>query len=604
MKNGKNVIIGGGPAGLTAAYELAKHGERSVVLEADQALGGLSRTCEFRGYRFDVGGHRFFTKVDYVQELWEEILGEDFLWRPRLSRIHYRGKLFDYPLKPLNALRGLGIFESVRVGLSYIKARVFPHRDERTFEHWVCNRFGRRLFEIFFKTYTEKVWGMKCSEISAEWAAQRIKNLDLLTAVRNALLRSGTNNGEVVTTLIDRFQYPRHGPGQMWEACARKLADRGSEVKLGAPVTRLVHDGSSVQHAVVQNGSQEETRVEGEQFFSSMPIRNLLHSFDPPPPKEVLAAADRLRYRDFLTVALIIDKGDLFPDNWIYIHSDDVRVGRVQNYKNWSPEMVPDPDKTSLGLEYFVQEGDDLWTMTDEDLVELGRQECAFLGLAPADSIEDGTVLRMRKAYPVYDDVYKEALGVIRGWLDGLGNLQLIGRNGQHRYNNQDHSMMTGVYAAQNVLGADHDVWDVNVEEEYHEERSGNGDRLVPQKAQSSDAPDSWGRAAFGTYDRIALGVAVGSLLGLGLFVITAATLLFGENGHAPNLSFLGSYLLGYTVTWKGAFLVLVEGSVGGFAFGWFLAYLINVVVLRERLSLVRSIAAERDLQAARGEQS
>lgn len=464
------VVIGGGPAGLTAAYEYSKLGGRSIVLEADEVVGGISRTAEYKGYRFDVGGHRFFTKVDYVQELWEEILGEQFLKRPRLSRIHYGGKLFDYPLKPLNALTGLGVVESTRVGLSYAWVLLRKKGEEKTFEQWVTNRFGRRLYEIFFKTYTEKVWGMSCSEISAEWASQRIKNLDLMAAVKAALFGGSKKDGEVITTLIDEFHYPRFGPGQMWRSCKQLLEDAGNEVRMRSRVTRIRHDRGHVRSVVAEaDGGAHE--VTGDQFISSMPIRTLIRSMDPPPPREVQEAAESLRYRDFLTVALMVDREELFPDNWIYIHSSEVQVGRIQNYKNWSPDMVPDSTKTSLGLEYFVQKGDVLWTTEDADLVELARKEVNLLGLAPGDAVIDGTVLRMPKAYPIYDDAYHSALKVIRTWLDGLTNLQQIGRNGQHRYNNQDHSMMTGVLAARNVAGEANDIWSVNVEQEYHEER-------------------------------------------------------------------------------------------------------------------------------------
>jgi protoporphyrinogen oxidase len=481
------VVIGGGPAGLTAAYELQKLGRSSLVLEADRVVGGISRTAEHRGYRFDVGGHRFFTKVPYVQQLWEEILGEEFLTRPRLSRIYYREKLFDYPLRPLNALTGLGALESVRVGLSYLKARLFPYRDERSFEQWVTNRFGRRLFEIFFETYTEKVWGMSCSEISAEWAAQRIKDLDLVAAVRAALFGSGRKDGEVITTLIDEFHYPRRGPGQMWEACVERLEEAGSRVELGARVVRLCHEGGRVRRVVVRRGEEEEV-LEVDEVLSSLPLQTLVRCLDPLPPAAVREAADRLRYRDFLTVALVLEVEDLFPDNWIYVHSPEVQVGRIQNYKNWSPDMVPDPGHTTLGLEYFVQEGDELWTMDDAALVELATREVETLGLSRGARVLDGTVLRMPKAYPVYDEAYAAALEVIRSWIDSIENLEQIGRNGQHRYNNQDHSMMTGVLAARNLCGASEDVWSVNVEQEYHEEGA-SAERKVPSRLPSAGTP-------------------------------------------------------------------------------------------------------------------
>ncbi len=470
-----NIIIGGGPAGLTAAYELAKLGRSSQVFEGHDDVGGISRTCEYKGYRFDLGGHRFFTKVDYVQKLWEEILGEEFLRRPRLSRIHYRGHMFDYPLRPVNTLFGLGPFEAVRILCSYIKAQVAPHTEESNFEQWVSNRFGRRLYEIFFKTYTEKVWGIPCTEMSAAWAAQRIKNLDLKGAIVNAFLGERGAGNKRVTTLIDEFWYPRYGPGQMWRACVDRLREKGSSVQLSSRVTKLRHDTNRILSATINGETESEQEVVGKQFLSSMPIRNLLQILDPAPPEEVMALTDGLRYRDFMIVALIVDREDLFPDNWIYIHSGDVQVGRVQNFKNWSPFMVPDAKKTALGLEYFLQEGDELWNAPDEDLVALARKECDHLGLAPSEAILDGTVIRVKKAYPVYGPNHDEDMAGIREYLSAFDNLQLIGRNGQHRYNNQDHSMMTGVLAARNIAGDANDIWSVNVEEEYHEERQDTG---------------------------------------------------------------------------------------------------------------------------------
>ena len=592
------VVVGGGPAGLTTAYELGKYGKSSIVFEGGDDVGGLSKTCEYRGYRFDIGGHRFFTKVDYVQELWIEILGDEFLSRPRLSRIYYRGKMFDYPLKPMNALLGLGIFESVRIGLSYLRASFFPSKEERNFEQWVSNRFGKRLFEIFFKTYTEKVWGIPCDQISAEWAAQRIKNLDLRAAVINAFLGARKRGGkEVITTLIERFQYPRFGPGQMWRACADKLRAAGNVVELGSMVTRLRHDGQRVIAATVKRKDGTEEEVEAPHFVSTMPVRDLLRALDPPPPPPVVAANDRLRYRDFLTVAVIVDAEELFPDNWIYIHAPDVKVGRIQNYKNWSPDMVPDASKTALGLEYFVQEGDELWAMSDEDLVALATEECERLDLVPKGSVEGGSVIREKKAYPVYDDVYKEALEEIRAWLGKLENLQLVGRNGQHRYNNQDHSMMSGVFAARNIAGEQHDVWAVNVEQDYHEEKregegsGATGERLVPGRVTERDLEDVLD-STFARYDPIALGVAVGVVVGAMLSLATVVLLLRGGPGVGYHLSVLSNYLPGYSVSWAGAVIGFFEAAVVGFLHGWFISKLINAIVGREERRFRTRLAA------------
>ena len=469
----QTVIAGAGPAGLTAAYELTRHGHPTVVLEADPRLvGGISRTDQYKGYRFDIGGHRFFSKSAEVNALWKEILGDDLITRGRLSRIYYDRKFFHYPLKPANALLNLGLIRSTLCVLSYLKARVRPIRPERSLEDWVVNRFGRLLFEIFFKTYTEKVWGMPTSTISADWAAQRIKGLSLIGAVWNALFGGKkSSDGAVIKTLIESFQYPRLGPGQMWEAARDQIRAGGGSVHQDRRVVRIEHDGRAVQALVARDSEGRETRYQGKHFLSTLPIRDLIRAMSPEAPAEVREAAEGLGYRDFLTVVLIVDKPEIFPDTWIYIHEPEVRLGRVQNFKNWSPDLVPDPSRSSLGLEYFCFEGDDLWTMPDADLIALGRREIDAIGLVSAADVVDGCVVRMPKAYPVYDDAYRRHLGVIRAWLADLGNLELAGRNGMHKYNNQDHSMMTALLAARNILGLGRfDTWKVNTDAEYHEE--------------------------------------------------------------------------------------------------------------------------------------
>ena len=490
----ETVIAGAGPAGLTAAYELSKHGSSCVVLEAEQNLvGGISRTDEYKGYRFDIGGHRFFSKSDEVNRLWEEILGEEFLTRPRLSRIYYNRQFFHYPLKPLDALSKLGIGRSSLILASYLKAQMSPIRPERSFEDWVVNRFGRQLFEIFFKTYTEKVWGMSTSEISADWAAQRIKGLSLFKAVTSAFFGGkASKGGEVVKTLIDEFHYPRLGPGQMWEAARDKVRAQGSTVQMDRRVIGIEHDDCQVTAVSARDSSGEVYRYEGRTFLSTLPVRLLIESMVPAAPAEVVQAAQSLKYRDFLTVVLIVDQPETFPDNWIYIHEPDVKLGRIQNFKNWSPSLVPDQSKTSLGLEYFCFEGDSLWSKPDHELVELGRKEIEKIGLVRGDKVIDGCVVRMPKAYPVYDDSYQEHLAVIRGWLKRFDNLQLAGRNGMHKYNNQDHSMMTALLAARNIMGlGQFDTWKVNTDAEYHE---GGGDsdgeqntgRAVPRRLETA----------------------------------------------------------------------------------------------------------------------
>jgi len=467
----KVVIIGAGPSGLTAAYELCKIGVKSVVLEKDEVVGGISRTVNYRGYLFDIGGHRFFTKVKAVDDLWREILEEEkFLKRRRLSRIYYNKKFFHYPLQPTNALFGLGIYNSFRTFLSYSKTQLFPIKPELSFEDWISNRFGRRLYYTFFKTYTEKVWGIPCNEISAEWAAQRIKGLSLLSALKNALITSQPKNkSNIIKTLIDSFEYPEKGPGMMWETVADIIKSKGSQLKLNAGVEKILWQKDKVTALEITTDGKNEL-IPGTDFISSMPIQELVRKMEPSVPDEVRHAADILSYRDFLTVSLIINKANLFEDNWIYIHDEAVKVGRIQNFKNWSPEMVPDPNKTCLGLEYFCFEGDSLWTMSDEDLIKLGTKELGMLELVDPNDVEDGAVVRMPKAYPVYDSKYADALIIIRKFLDDLDNLHLVGRNGMHKYNNQDHSMLTAMLTVKNIMGANYNVWDVNVEQEYHEE--------------------------------------------------------------------------------------------------------------------------------------
>ncbi len=468
MTDKKVVIIGAGPAGLTAAYELLNHNVPASVIEADNVVGGLARTVSYKGYLFDIGGHRFFTKWDEVDRLWRDILGQALVTRKRLSRIYYRNRFFSYPLKPLNALSGLGLYESLRILLSYMRAQVEPYPKEDNFKQWVSNRFGRRLYQIFFRAYTEKVWGVPCTQIGAEWAAQRIKSLSLGTALRNAFF--GGQNTQI-KTLIHQFHYPLRGPGQMWETLADRLVENGYPVRLNSRVSRICHRDGRATHLIVKTSGGEE-KLPGTDFISSMPMRELIEALDPVPPAEVRHAAASLHYRDFLIVSLIVNRKHIMSDNWIYIHESSVRVGRIQNFKNWSPAMVPDPDKTCLGMEYFVSENDSIWNRTDDALVEMAKDELVYLGLARRDEVEDGTVVRMLKAYPVYDNGWADSVHTIRTYLEKhLSNLQLVGRNGMHKYNNQDHSMITALYAARNILGGRYDLWAVNTEPEYHEQK-------------------------------------------------------------------------------------------------------------------------------------
>ncbi len=463
------VVIGAGPAGLTAAYELTRLEIPVVVIEQDSLVGGLARTVEYRGFRFDIGGHRFFTKIASLQSLWQTILGADLLIRPRLSRIFYGGLFFDYPLKPLNALRNLGVGESLLILGSYILSKIAPVSPETSFADWVSNRFGTRLYRKFFESYTEKVWGIPCHTISAEWAAQRIQELSLLTTLTNMFFSNRfRKNTQSIKTLIEEFLYPRLGPGMMWDAFQREIIRSGGVVQLESTVVSLHHDGERIIAVDVMNG-KEQSVFHPKYIISSMPLLHLVHALSPLAPERVIAAAGSLKYRDFVTVALIVDAATLFQDNWIYVHDDSVRVGRIQNYKNWSPDMVPDQSKTCLGMEYFCTAGDDLWLMPDQDLVLLATQELSAIGLARKDMIKDGVVVRMPKAYPVYDEEYPKAVATIREYLDRFVNLQVVGRNGMHRYNNMDHSMLTGMMAVQNLSGGKHDLWAINADEEYHE---------------------------------------------------------------------------------------------------------------------------------------
>jgi protoporphyrinogen oxidase len=456
-------VLGGGPAGLTAAYVLGKAGHKAVVLEAERQVGGLAKTVEIDRFRFDLGGHRFFTKAHEVEALWDEIMGDELLLRPRMSRIYWNNKFLDYPLRGPDVIRKLGPVELTRCVASYAKAAALPKRQEESLEDWVSNRFGRRLFELFFKSYTEKVWGVPTTEIRAEWAAQRIRGLSFTSAARAAFLG---NRGNKVKTLISEFRYPRYGPGQMWEAMARRIEDDGGEILLDTPVERLeVEQGRVV--AIEAAGRTHRPHA----VISSLPLRDVVAMTRPEPPADVVEAARGLRYRDFLTVALVVDGEDLFPDNWIYIHDPSVRVGRIQNYRSWSPWMVPDPSKACVGLEYFCFAGDDLWTMSNDGLVAFATAELVRLGLARPGQVERGFAIRVPKAYPIYDADYAERVATIRAWLETIENLQQVGRNGLHRYNNSDHSMLTALRAVDNLLaGVGHDIWAVNAESAYHEE--------------------------------------------------------------------------------------------------------------------------------------
>jgi protoporphyrinogen oxidase len=499
-----------------------------------------------------------------------------------------RASFFYYPLRPLNALKGLGGWEGLVIVLSYLKSQLVPYRREDTFEEWVTNRFEKRLFQTFFKTYTEKVWGIPCSELKAEWAAQRIKDLSLRTALLNMLLKSrGT-----IRTLIEEFDYPRYGPGMMWNAVKSEIERRAGTVRLEAEVVRINRTGCHIDSITVLHHGREET-IKGTNFISSMPVTEFVRRLEPA-AVAVLDAAARLRYRDFLTVICIVGKPELYPDNWIYVHDPEVQVGRIQNFKNWSPDMVPDSAKTSLGLEYFCTEGDPVWMMPDEGLIQLTARELERIGLCRAADVEDGCVVRVPRAYAVYGSDYCDALAVVREFIDSLENFRTIGRNGLHRYNNQDHAMMTGILAVRSmVLGELHGLWNVNTDHEYHEEIQVAARR--PRGEVEAVVQEELTRV-FLRIDRVALGLATGVLSGVGLFVATLALTLTEGPVIGPTLELLGQYFPGYSVTALGSVVGLFYASIGGFVAGWLFATLRNAIMFISLVAIYRSMQLRRIL--------
>jgi len=449
-------IIGAGPAGLTAGYYLTKYCWPVTIVEADKQVGGLSKTINYKGYRFDIGGHRFLTKMDQIFKLWVEIVGKkNFIRVNRLSRIYYQNQFFSYPLQPFEALRKLGIAQAIKIVFSYFWIKLCPKMPENDFETYMINRFGKNLYKLFFKKYTQKILGIDTKRLSADWASQRIKGLSLIKAVTSTMQSKRIN--KKVKSLTRVFHYPRLGPGQMWEAASKKIVKKGGIIKTNRSIIKIKWNNKKIKK--LNNFS-----VEG-QVLSSMPIVNLVNALNPPPPNKIIQAAKSLKYRDFITVVLIVERKNIFPDNWIYVHDTRLKLGRIQNYKNWSKKMVKNPETTSsLGLEYFCNEGDQLWNMTKDQLIDLGKKEIAKMDFIKTDEIIDSAIVRAKKAYPVYDLNYKKNVKKIRNWLEkNIKNLTLIGRNGMHRYNNQDHSMLTGLLAAKNIaLKAKNDIWQVD----------------------------------------------------------------------------------------------------------------------------------------------
>ena len=519
------IIIGAGPAGLTAALELVRDGRmQPLVLETSNDVGGISRTVEYKGNRMDIGGHRFFSKSDWVMNWWREILpiadadaaveiayqgqrrtlmpsgiagdgagaaapnesGLAMLVRNRLSRIYFLRKYFDYPIK-LNAttLTNLGPVRLLKIGVSYVWAMLLPRRPEISLEDFLFNRFGGELYRTFFKDYTEKVWGVPCDRISAEWGAQRIKGVSVIEALRHALRRKqAQETGNTKTSLIEHFLYPRLGPGQLWQEVARRVVAGGGELRFGQKVEGLRHEDGRVCSVLVLDAAANRAEIAADYVISTMPVKDLVAGMEPPAPADVNDIAAALPYRDFITVGLLISKmqanpqatsaraDHMPPDNWIYVQEPDVRIGRLQVFNNWSPDLVADSGKIWLGLEYFCQEGDDLWRMEDAAMLKLAAAELEKIGMISQDDVLDGTVVRVAKTYPAYFGAY-EQFPRVRAWLDGIGNLYLVGRNGMHRYNNQDHSMLTAKLAVEAILEGKLDkaaIWAVNIDDEYHEE--------------------------------------------------------------------------------------------------------------------------------------
>lgn len=455
----KAVILGAGPAGLTAAYELSHNGIDCHVFERENQAGGLCRTLAYDGYLFDIGGHRFLSRSVEVNALWQSILGDQFLTRQRKSRIFYRGSFFDYPLKPFEALRKMGIPNTFKSLISYVGAQINPPRDVRSFEDWMIRRFGKHLYKIFFKTYTEKVWGVSCSELSSDWADQRIQQLSLRKAVLQAFTPRANQK---IKSLTEAFGYPVKGPGQFYEMLKEACETRGSTFSFNANVTRVKTSGNRIDcvYLTDQNGNEQEHRA--DHYLSSIPITSFVRYMRPHIPSNIESAVKSLKYRSFISVNLIYDVENLFDDNWIYIHSPEVLAGRIQNYKNWSPAMVPDSSTTSLGVEYFVSQGDSVWNMSERDMIQLAVDELEKLGIIDRRKYIKGFCVKVSHAYPIYLPGYKEAVQQIHGYLSNFENLQMMGRAGLFRYNNSDHAILTGLSAARNIMGEEHDLWSID----------------------------------------------------------------------------------------------------------------------------------------------
>ena len=463
-------ILGAGPAGLAAAYTLTKQGQSVVVVERDGQVGGLAKSIEYQGFILDYGPHRFYTKIAPVLQLWDEVLGDEQVTVNRLTRIYYGGKYFSYPLKAKQVLSALGLIESLRIVLSYLSVRLFPKPQTNNFAEWVENKFGKRLSEIFFEGYTEKLWGIPCTEISPDWAAQRIKGLSLSKAIKNAILG---NDGKV-KNLIDQFQFPRLGSGQLYEKIAEYLQQHQQPILLNTEVIQVHHHNSQVSHITLKNRiTKKENTVACGGLISSIPLTHFVQQLQSSPPEKVIDAAKSLKFRNTILVYLIVEGGNIFPDNWLYINDPRVQVGRVTNFANWSPEMLANTEQTPLCCEYWCNFGDDLWQCPEDELRILAEKDLRKIGLLKNQAVSDGFIVRLPRTYPVYAGNYQASLSEIQGYLQTFQNLQLVGRYGAFKYNNQDHSLLMGIFAAENVLTpGKHDLWNVNSDSEYVEEAS------------------------------------------------------------------------------------------------------------------------------------
>lgn len=461
----KTAVIGAGPAGITAAYQLAKAGVTVDVYESSAQVGGLARTIALWGMKADVGPHRFFSKDTRVNKLWLELAQQDYTMINRLTRIYYKGKFFHYPLKPIDALKNLGIEESLKCLSSFAGQKINPVKLNGSFENWVTHRFGKRLYELFFKTYSEKLWGISCAELDDDFAAQRIKKLSLSEAVSNAfslLKKTGHQS------LVDRFAYPNNGTGMIYERMQDYIVKSGNHVFLQSPVQKVVVENNTVKGIETSKGEI----IFYDRIISTMPLSQLVTRMDGV-PKDIKAFADALKFRNAIMVYLLIEGHDLFPDNWMYIHSADLQTGRITNFRNWSPELYQNSSDTILMLEYWCYTGDEFWEKKDEDLIALAKKEILQTGLIKDKKIKEGFVLRIPKCYPVYEKGYREKLKPVEQYLDTINNLQAIGRFGAFKYNNQDHSILMGMLAAENIiLSSKHNLWDINTDYDDYQERS------------------------------------------------------------------------------------------------------------------------------------